>query len=240
MTRMLKSLGSALAAIALIAAVAPAAQAETGGKLTAPQYPAIVTGVFQNATTIDIGEPLVRNVMCAATLDATLEGPTGPVSFAPTYSNCISGAESTLTTITTNGCQFAIEFRKPGTTGQPATTGGIYAQISCPPGQAIRIHVYPSLAKHTANEPVCTYDLPSTGWVLAGSFHNTMGGLAPEVDATVFAPFTGTSTISPGGMTCGGDALTGSVAIAFTGTYRLRGYVDNKTVEGARMALDVG
>lgn len=240
MTRMLESLGSAMAAAVLIAAAAPAAQAEIGGKLTAPQYPAIVTGAFQNATTIDIGEPMVRNVMCAATLDTTLSGPTSPVSFTPTYSNCISGPESTLTTITTNGCKYAMEFNKPGTTGNPATTGAMYAQISCPPGQQIEIHVYASMAKHLANEPICTYDLSTGAPVLGGSYHNTMGGIAPEVEATVFAPFTGRSTINPGGMTCGGNALTGSVVIAFTGTYKLRGYVDNKEIEGARVALDVG
>ena len=62
MTRILKALGLALASMAaLVAVMAPAAQAETG-VLTAQQYPAILTAEQLGGVTWDIGEPPLHTV----------------------------------------------------------------------------------------------------------------------------------------------------------------------------------
>ena len=59
MNRILKTLGLVAAAVAaLVAVMAPVAQAETG-VLTAQQYPAIVTAQQQGGPTFDISTPAI-------------------------------------------------------------------------------------------------------------------------------------------------------------------------------------
>jgi hypothetical protein len=240
MTRNLKLLGLAVAAVLSMSAVlASAAQAETG-VLTAPQFPAIVTGEQPGGVTFDIGEPPFRNVTCGISrLDATLVGPTDPVTFTPTYANCASDPGPTPVTITMNGCDYVIGFGRPGTTNQPATTGTMHAWINCPAGQQIEIHVYQDEFAHAGNVSTCTYDIKPQGPVPAGIYHNTFGAI-PDVDATVNAKFTATSTIGAGGMICGGDPITQHLPITLTGNYTLRAFQDFGGAEGAQIPLDVG
>ena len=54
MTRLLKALGIAMSAVAVLAVMASAAQAETG-TLTATEYPAFITGEQAGPVVFDIG-----------------------------------------------------------------------------------------------------------------------------------------------------------------------------------------
>ncbi|HYG95579.1 MAG TPA: hypothetical protein VD741_00600 [Solirubrobacterales bacterium] len=239
MMRKIKTLGLAVGAtLALSAALASAAQAETG-VLTTGGFPSIVTGQKINpGPTFDIGA--VRTVSCATSrLDGTLVGPTDPVTFKPTYEGCSSEPGFTPVTVTTNGCDYNVGFRKPGTTNQPATTGLMHAWLNCPVGQKIEIHVYEDAASHAENISTCTYDIGPQGPVPAGIYHNTFGAL-PDVDATINARFTARSTIGAGGPVCGGDPMTQHLPITLTGIHTLRAYQDNGGVEGAPISLDVG
>jgi len=240
MIRNLKALALAMGAMLSMAAVlASAAQAETG-VLTAAQFPAFVTGEQQGGVTFDIGEAPIRTVTCASKLDGTLNFPTDPVTFTPTYSNCSSEpGGATPVTITMNGCDYLVGFGRPGTTGQPATTGTMHAWVNCPAGQQIEIHVYENAFLHAANVSTCTYDIKPQGPVPAGIYHNTFGAI-PDVDATVNARFTATSTIGAGGAICGGNPMTQHLPITLTGNYTLGAFQDFGGVEGGPIPLDVG
>lgn len=240
MMRKIKALGIAVGAtLALSAALASAAQAETG-VLTAQQYPAIVTGEQQGGPSFDIGEQPIRNVQCTtADLNSTLFAPTDPATLTPTYENCRSEPGFTPVTVTMNGCDYQVGFSRPGTTGFPATTGAMQARISCPEGQQIEIHIYENSVRHAENVSMCTYDIGRQGFVPAGVYHNTALGI-PDVDATIQAKFTARSTIGAGGGICGGDPLTQHLPITLTGNYTLRGFQDFGGIEGAQIPLDVG
>ena len=241
MTRILKALGLAMAAMATVVAVmAPAAQAETG-QLTSGGFPSIVTGQQLGGVTFDVGNAPIRTVSCATSnLESTLVGPLDPVTFRPTYAGCTSEpGGATPVTVTLNGCDYTIGFGRPGTTQQPATTGTMHAWINCPAGQQIEIHVYANAFAHAMNVSTCTYDVFPQGPVPAGIYHNTFGGI-PDVDATINAKFTGRSTIGFGGAVCGGDPMTGHLPITLTGNYTMRAFFDNGGVEGGQIPLDVG
>jgi hypothetical protein len=241
MSRILKTLGLAVAAVAaLVAVMAPAAQAETG-VLTTGGFPSIVTGEKVNAVpTFDVGG--VRTVSCAtADLEATLFGPADPVTFKPRYEGCSSEPGFTPVTVTMNGCDYTIGFSRPGTTQQPVMTGAMHAWINCPVNQRIEIHVYANAAQHAANISTCTYDIGPQGQVPAGIYHNTFGAGIPDVDATINATFTATSTIGAGGAVCGGNPITQHLPITLTGNYTLRGFQDLPGgVEGGQIPVDVG
>ena len=240
MMRKIKALGIAVGAtLALSAALASAAQAETG-VLTAQQYPAIVTGEQQGGPSFDIGEQPLRNVECTTSdLNSTLFAPTDPVTFTPTYENCRSQPGFTPVTVTMNGCDYQVGFSRPGTTGFPATTGAMQARISCPEGQQIEIHIYENSVRHAENVSMCTYDIGRQGFVPAGVYHNTALGIA-DVDATIQAKFTARSTIGAGEGLCGGDPLTQHLPITLTCNYTLKGFQDFGGIEGAQIPLDVG
>jgi len=243
MTRILKAIGLAAAMAALAAMMAPAAQAETG-VLTTVGAPSIVTGQQAPGVTFDIGAGPIRTVSCATSdLEATLNAPAvDPVTFKPRYEGCTSEpGGATPVTVTMNGCDYLIGFGKPGTTGQPATTGTLNALIGCPAGQQIEIHVYENAFMHAMNISKCTYDLFPQGQVPAGIYHNTTDvGMTPDVRATVSATFTARSTIGFGGAVCGGNPETGHLPITLTGEYTMRAFVDAGGVEGAQWPLDVG
>lgn len=244
MMRKIKALGLAVGAtLALSAALASAAQAETGA-LTTVGFPSIVTGQQAAGVTFDIGNGPLRTVSCGTSdLEATLNTPAAdPVTFRPNYQGCISEpGGATPVTITMNGCDYTIGFGKPGTTNQPMTTGTMRAGIDCPAGQQIEIHVYENAFAHAANVSTCTYDIRPQGPVPAGIYHNTGAvGMIPDVDATVNATFTATSTIGAGGAVCGGDPITQHLPITLTGNYTMRAFVDAGGVEGGQWPLHVG
>lgn len=238
MTRMLKALGLAIAAMAaLVAMMAPAAQAETGA-LTAPMYPAIITGEQMPGVTFDIGAGAVRTVECATSdLTGTIVGPTDPVTLNPVYAGCISNPGAFPATVTTNGCDYQLGVSKPGTTGAPLTTGNMQAWLNCPVGQQLEIHVYENAAQHAANISTCTYDVGPQGPVPAGTYHNNPGPPA-DVLATINASFNGLSTIGPVFL-CGGNAFE-NIPVTLTGNYTLRGYQDFGGLEGAQIPIDIG
>lgn len=241
MTHMFKKLSLIGAAVAaLVAVMAPAAQAETGA-LTSAGFPSIVTGQQLGGVTFDVGGG--RTITCATSdLETTLVAPTDPVTFRPNYAGCTSEpGGATPVTVTLNGCDYSIGFGRPGTTEQPATTGTMHAWINCPAGQQIEIHVYENAFMHAMNVSACTYDLFPQGQVPAGIYHNTAGaGMIPDVDATVSAKFTARSTIGFGGGICGGNPETGHLPITLTGNYTMRAFFDNAGAEGAQLPLHVG
>lgn len=238
MTRIFKGLGLALCMAALAAVMAPAAQAQTGA-VTTPVYPSILTAQQQGGVTFDIGEQPNWGVTCTSSLDATLVGPTDPVTFTPTYANCSADPGFTPVTVTLNGCDYTIGATKPGTTGMPPTTGTLQATIDCPAGQQIEIHVYLDAFAHAANVSTCTYDIAPQGPVPAGIYHNTNVGIQ-DVDLTINAKFTARSTIGAGFAPCGGDPITQHLPVTLTGNYTLRAFNDLNGVEGAQIPVDVG
>jgi hypothetical protein len=237
MMRKLKLLGLAIGAVlAMTALAASAAHAETGA-LTAEGFPAFVTGEKVNVgPTFDIGEG--RTVTCATSdLDATLVGPTDPVTFMPTYNGCLSEPGAGPATITTNGCDYRIGFTKPGTTGDLMTTGKMRAAVICPAGQTLEIHLYANAAEHAGNNAFCTYDILPQGMVAAGVYHN-VAGFPNDVTATVQATFTAKSTIGPA-FVCG-VGENEHLPITLTGSYTLKAFEDFGGVEGGQIGLDVG
>ena len=240
MTRNLKALGLAVGAMLVMsAALASAAQAETGA-LTAEKYPAIVTGQKLNAVPVlDIGAGPIRTVVCATTdLNATLFGPTDPVTFTPVYGGCVSEPGGLPMTLTMNGCDYTVGFTKPGTTGDPFGTGKLTAAIDCPAGQKIEIHIYENAAKHAEGISLCTYDVLAQPAVPAGVFHNRQGN-PNDVEATVEAKFTAQRTAGPQFL-CGGPPPNQHLPITLTGNYTLRAFDDFGGFEGAPIPLDVG
>jgi hypothetical protein len=236
MTRLFKALTAAMSALALFAVMASAAHAETGA-LTTVEYPAFITGQQGAGATFDIG---ARNVECATSdLNATIVGPTDPVTFNPVYGGCISNPGALPVTITTNGCDYLIGVSKPGTTGiVNQTTGRMQAWLNCPAGQQLEIHIYENAAKHAANVSTCTYDVASQGPVPAGIYHNTPGMVPPDILATVNATFNGLSTIGPAAF-CGANAFE-PIPVTHTGNYTLKGYQDFGFFEGAQLPIDIG
>jgi hypothetical protein len=240
MMRKIKTLGLAVGAtLALSAALASAAQAETGA-LTAPVYPAIVTGQQGPGVTFDIGAGPARTVECATSdLDTTLAGPTDPVTFKPLYAGCISNPGALPTTITTNGCDYSIGVSRPGTTGTPQTTGLMQNRLNCPAGQQLEIHVYENAAKHAENISTCTYDIGPQGPVPGGIYHNNPGAAPADVVATVNATFNALNTLGPVFL-CGGMPFQ-NIPVKVTGNYTLRGFQEMiGGGEGAPIPIDVG
>jgi len=236
--RKIKALGLAVGAtLALSAALASAAQAEPG-QLTAEQFPAFVTGVQGPGATFDLGEGGAAVGCAVSRLDATLVGPASPVTFRPTYANCVAQPGGLPATVTTNECHYRLGFTQPGSTGFMETTGAMAAAIVCPDGQQIEIHVYSGAMTHAENVAMCTFDLLPQQPVQAGGYHN-VAGMPDDVLATVGAKFTGDSTISPG-MMCPGNMMNGHLPVTLTGDYTLRAFEDMNGVEGAQIPLHVG
>jgi len=236
MTRLLKALGIAMSAMAMLAVMASAAHAATG-TLTAQQYPATITGGQLPGASFDIAN---RNVECGTSdLTATLLGPTDPVTFKPIYGGCISNPGALPVTITMNGCDYVVGVSKPGTTGiVPPTTGRMDAWLNCPAGQQLEIHIYENAAKHAENISTCTYDVGPQGPVPAGIYHNTPGAAPPDILATVNATFNGLSTIGPAAI-CGANGFE-PIPVTLTGNYTLKGFQDFGFVEGAQIPIDIG
>jgi hypothetical protein len=239
MTRILKTLGLALGAMATMVALAvPAAHGATG-TLTAGAFPAIVTGNQVVGPTFDIGAGPLKVVGCGtADLNGTLAGPTDPVTLTPIYGGCVSEPGAMPVTVTLNGCDYSFGVSQPGTTQQPAGTGKLEASIICPAGQMIQIHVYENAFTHAANMPLCTYDIAGQGPVPAGIYHNVAG--APgDVLATVKAQFTAKRTGPE--MMCGGGGMLNHLPITLTGNYTLRAFQEFAGGgEGAQVPLHVG
>jgi hypothetical protein len=233
MNRVLKMLGVAMSAMAIFAVAASAAHAETG-KLTAAEYPAILTGEIEpGGTDFAVGS---YSVQCStSTTQGTIVGPVDPVTLVPTFANCVAQPGATPVTVTTNGCDFSFGVSKPGTTGITSpTTGTLQAWLNCPAGKWLEVHVYQSPSQHALNISTCTYDLGTQGPVPGGIYHNTNPvGAPPDVLMTIDATFNAINTIGPAGI-CGGEA--GQVIPAtVTGNYTIRAFKDLNGVEGAQI-----
>lgn len=240
MARTFKALGLAVASMAaLVAVMAPTAQAATGA-LTTGAFPSIVTGQQVAGPTFDIGEGPLKVVGCAtADLESTLAGPTDPVTFTPTYAECGSEPGAMPVTVTTNGCDYSVGVGQPGTTEQPPTTGRMRAWINCPAGQQIDIHIYENAVAHAANVSLCTYAIGPQGPVPAGIYHNVAGNPG-DVLMTFNAGFTARRTAGPEFL-CGGMGMLQHLPITLTGDYTLKGFQEFAGGgEGAQVPLHVG
>lgn len=239
MTRLLKALGLALGAMAImVAIVVPSAQAATG-TLTAGANPALITGNQVMGPTFDIGAGPLKVVSCeTADLNGTIPGAADPVTLIPIYAGCVSEPGAMPVTITLNGCDYSFGISQPGTTQQPAGTGKLEASIICPAGQMIQIHVFENAFTHAANMPLCTYDIAGQGPVPAGIYHN-IAGAPGDVLATVKAQFTAKRTGPE--MMCGGGGIMNHLPITLTGNYTLRAFQEFAGGgEGAQVALHGG
>jgi hypothetical protein len=183
--RNLKALGLALlAAFAMSAMAASAVQASPNPTWTPTEGVATLHGVQlpnegpgkTNALTLPgIGQEVVCTT---TTLDGltTVFGPMPEVQFTPTYAECKTPTE--FVTITHNECQkrFYHLTTVPGTVHYRTT-----AELVCPPGKQIEIHIYPDPAHLVSS---CTIDIPPQ--TFNGFFTVTnQSGLNPTTNSVV-------------------------------------------------------
>jgi hypothetical protein len=234
MTRMRKALLLTMATMATAVAVAAsAAQAELG-KLTADSYPAFATGQAPG-TVMDIGQVPHFSVSCGtARLKATLAAPVSPVTFDPTFRNCIGEPGGRPVTVAPNGCHFRFFFSKPGTTGQPASTGTLGAQLVCPAGLDMIVWLYESAGQHMFNNATCEYRLSSSGAVTAGTYH-LVGAIPADVLLTLNMTFQALNVLGPTSL-CGALAMQ-TLPFRFTGSYTLKGAVEVSGEEWGQIPL---
>lgn len=222
MVRKLKVLGiAAVAVLAMSAVVASAAHAATG-KLTATEYPATLTGeqVGVNKFVIAAG---VRTVTCKkATFHGTIKEAADPVTLTPTYSECHAAPNEIPATVTMNGCDYSL---KANTV--TSTTGTLTADLLCPAGKDVEIHLYENATKHKENSPLCQYTVKEQLNLPAGEYHNEGSGSTEDVTATLKAnPVT---TVTKGSKILCGAAAGSEVAATLEGTATLKGEVDGGT-----------
>lgn len=154
--RTLKALGIALmAALAMSAVVAAAAQAKDTGNFTEAngEYPAHLTGEDEagklNAFTTP-GVSADAAVECSeATYTGELEKEAFEVTITPTYHGC-ENQEGRDVTVTTNGCAYIFD-------------GNGTVDIECPDGKEIEVHVYSFFDPNHEGTPVCTVKVPEEG-----------------------------------------------------------------------------
>jgi hypothetical protein len=126
----LKALGLALvAAFAMSAVVAAAAQAENG-QFTADEYPAIAKG-FQETGEENYFEGTPEEKVKCGTADyqATLEEHSTEITVTPHYDECEKVPGNTAVNVTLNGCHYV--FHTHGTTNESGETPGT-ADMVCP------------------------------------------------------------------------------------------------------------
>ena len=177
MIRKLKLLG--VTAVAMLSMSAVLAIRGPGGNRSADS--AAVPGDRHRRTAIRPGvrhrrRPAADRITCGSKLDATLFGPTDPVTFTTDIQQLRlrSGAD----TGDNHNERLRLHSRvRPNRArqAQPFTTGTMQAWINCPAGQQIEIHVYLDQFQHAANVSTCTYDVGPQGPVPAGIYHNTIG-----------------------------------------------------------------
>lgn len=205
MIRNLKVLGLALTAfIAFSAMAASGAMAQTNGKLTS-DGPVTIKGT-QIETQTEAGVPnnaltaFGMNVECpnsvytghkiTETPHALIPNGAESVTISPHYKNCIT-AGSFPTTVDMNGCDFAFDLGET-TTHKEKSAYKVTATQHCPENQTIKVTVFGSVAKHTANEPFCIIDItPTTDFTSHLVAVNTPAGGGTEKDLDITGTVTG-------------------------------------------------
>ncbi len=172
MTRNLKALGLALVAVfALSAVAASAASAQTVGKLTVDSGTSVTLDGSEDGANTLVYPGLEGNVECPGssivghkvethaetTTKIAMKEPTHPLipanssdaTITPNFVNCKNGGHKV--TVTMNGCDFDFHI---GLTTAIADTYALTADVHCPPGASIEVHVY--LASNNSNTTICT------------------------------------------------------------------------------------
>jgi hypothetical protein len=159
MTRNLKALGLALAAVFAMSAIAASA-AQATPTLTSETSPVTLTGTGGG---LGSGEKLVafkESVECekstyhtaltaASVPEITIEAEYGP--------ECRTGT-GLRATVTMNGCTYLVYDLKFNATGKDYDAT---VDIICPVGKVIEVHVYASKAAHEAKTSLCTWTIPA-------------------------------------------------------------------------------
>jgi len=216
MNRNLKVLGLALvAALAMTALVASAAQANNEGKFTATSYPGTLHG---EDTGTHVFTAAGGTVNCTnATFTGSFTEASKTQTITPEYSGCTAfgfiGA-----TVTMNGCDYLFHLTGTGAGGAYNST----VDLVCPAGKEITIDAGP-----------CMISLPGqTG--LPGSTFTNSGGTPSDV--TNHANVTGIT-----GVLKKENALCFFTAGHFTnGTYKGSTTVTGKNAGGAAQSIDIG
>jgi hypothetical protein len=214
MTRNFKAFGLAMvAALALSAVVASGAQAATAS-VRAGSYPATLTGNQKTVNVLSVGGG-VRKVSCkTAIFHGTITAAADPVTLTPTYSECNSEPGGPAT-VTMNGCDYDLY---PNSV--TATTGTGTADLTCPAGKEVEVHIYENAEKHAKGESLCTYDIPPQTNLSAGEYHNETNAATGKKDITATLNVTNIATKS----TVNAKILCG-IAPGATGTSTLSGSV---------------
>ncbi len=213
MTRNLKTLGLALAAVLALSAVVASA-ASAAPKLTPEpeEYPVTVKG--SQSTTNVFSLEGGRKVECTtATFEGTInskaEAEESKLTLTPTYSGCTATilGNVDLTTITMNGCKFRFTFTEP-TAGAIKAEGweftGKELHLECPAGAVQQFHVFTSEANDLSNTPLCTYHSgPQTP---GGDADYKVGRIRWTVAGQVAVRTSGTAT------NCGGATQSASTS----------------------------
>jgi hypothetical protein len=181
MTRYLKAVGLALAAVfALGAMSASAALAQQGLLTTSDGKPATLLGVETGAAGSNAFTSFNAKTECAGayighkfnvTPHTPLANKETTVTISPSYKNCDAFDPATHPlTMNMNGCDWVLHIGV--TTGGIAGTYGATLDIVCPVGKSIEKHVYNDVA-HT--QSLCTIKIKGqTG--LAGAHVTNTGG----------------------------------------------------------------
>lgn len=214
-----KALGLALLAVlALSAALSQSAQA---AEITAPAYPATLTGkdvqtAHGKLTRFTIGNG-ARFIECTVKITrwtlfsekASRENITTHGEFIDCFAN---GLTAVPATVTMNGCDFTDSLSN-------LIAGTI--SVMCPAGKAIQIHIYENETKQKEGIAFCTYDIAEAGNTGLGSLSFAAGTLDGVADLTVglnIKEIKTQSTIGSAGL-CGiASGVTGNSSIVGTET----------------------
>jgi len=229
MIRNSKALGLALVAVFALSAVA-ASSAQAGLKLTAANYPAVLTGrsikhiagetePFVHTFTLSGGVVATcKNTTYVGTVTAVTES----VTIIPKYGECSVriGPPTLPATVTMEDCDYV--FRGGVEEASPEIDKFEKGEIDlvCPEGKKPIIHVYETAMKHVSNESLCTLTLSPFVNKVANTYTNTTGA-SDDVDiATTAKEIAVTRT---GSILCGPVNQTAT----YTGSTTLTGFKDS-------------
>jgi len=250
MSRNLKVIGLALVSVFAMSAMA-ASSAQAAVKLTASEYPTVVTAQTTKHTAEE-KEPFAHTltfsggmqIACKKTrFVGTLAEASEKVTIIPTYEECSVkiGSETLLATVTVEDCYDNVHGGTKEAEEDKWEKGEV--DLVCPEGKAPVIHVFQSEAKHTKNENLCTFTVSPFVNKQATTFVNTTG--APD-DVSISFTLPNIAVTRTGSVLCGGASQTAT----YTGSSTLQGFKDlgkatpeNGTLkeveEGAQIGLTI-
>jgi len=239
MTRNLKALGLALAAVfAMTAVLAAGAQAQS--HVTVGASPAWLTGEQHSGNhrfSVENNGPVLE--CSTAKFDATVFNGDTEVTVVPTYTGCSAaiGAEVFPVTVTINDCEYI--FNDGAKVTSSTFTSNV--DVECPDGGVIEVHIYKNVA-HT--DELCTLTVAPQTNKAGSEFHNVAGVGSDPNDLTLTTNVTVTTT-RHGSLLCG----KASNSAIYTGNTTIKAYehkggsISTSTVsglaEGAQVSLTI-